>query len=113
MLRELATMSFTFPNGAWYTSAMDATPIPLPHELRAAISSHGGNPLTLWDAESQKSYWLVEREPQPSIDIDYLRHLADPGLEDERNGDVAPLDVEAIMVKGKQLFAERSGRSDV
>lgn len=91
---------------------MDATPIPLPTELRAAINSHGGDPLTLWDEESQKSYWLVERAPQPSIDVNYLRRLAEPGLEDERSGEVAPLDVEAIILRGKQLFADRGGRDN-
>jgi len=90
---------------------MDVAPIPLPTELRAAINSHGSEPLTLWDEQSQKSYWLVEREVQPPVDVEYLQRLAAPGLEDERNGEIAPLDVEAIIRQAKQLFTERAGRA--
>jgi hypothetical protein len=90
---------------------MDVAPIPMPTELRAAINSHGGEPLTLWDEQSQKSYWLVERESQPPLDVEYLRQLAAPGLEDEQNEEIAPLDVEAIIRRAKQLRSEQSGRA--
>ena len=90
---------------------MDTIPFSLPPELRTALLSQAGEPLQIWDEQSQKTYLLVEQVRQPPMDEDYLRELLRPALEDEAQGNVGLLDIDAIKQEGRRILAQRRGKN--
>jgi hypothetical protein len=91
---------------------MDASHISLPPELRTALDAQGGQPLQVWDDESQKLYLIIEEASLRPIDDDFLREALREADEDIAQGRVGPWDVEEIKREGRRILAERQARRD-
>jgi hypothetical protein len=95
----------------WYTSEMDTSPIPMPPELRSALNSHGGQPLHIWDEQSQKAYLLIEQNAPP-VDDGYVRQLLAEAHEDIELGEVGPWNPDEVKAEGRRLFEQRRAKRE-
>lgn len=77
-------------------------------EILEALQQHPGQPLRVFDDQSQKAFLVVPEEALPTLWDEYLRHELQKGLVALEQGEVAEWDVEATLAEAERRAALRN-----
>jgi hypothetical protein len=87
------------------TSHVQLTP-----ELRAAIAAHPDQPLYIEDAETRKTYLLLEKGRFPELEEEYIRERLKEGFAAIERGEEEEWDSETIKTEGRRILQQRQSQ---
>ena len=92
-------------NCVWYTDGMESPlQASLTPELLAAVQAGNGF-ARVEDPTTHRVYFLIEQTAQPTVSDDYVRRKVDEAYAE---GDLGPLDMEAIKAEFRRRMATSS-----
>jgi hypothetical protein len=86
---------------------MDTSNLQLSPELRAAIAARPDTPLYIEDAESQKTYLLIESGKFPDLQEDLVRKKITEGYAAIERDEVEEWDADSIKAEGRRILQDR------
>jgi hypothetical protein len=94
----------------WYTSDMETSNLQLTPELRKAIAERPDEPLYIEDAQSQKTYLLLETGKFPELEEEYVRARLEEGFAAIERGEEEEWDSASIKADGRRILQERQSQ---
>ena len=86
---------------------METISFQLTPEQRQALSAHSGAPLYIEDAETQKTYLLIENGKYPELEEEYIRARLEEGFAAIEHGEEEEWDSESIKAEGRRILQQR------
>jgi hypothetical protein len=84
------------------TSDLQLTP-----ELRQALADHPDEPLYIQDAETRKTYILIEKGKFPDLEEEYVRARLEKAFAAIERGEEEEWDSASIKAEGRRILQQR------
>jgi hypothetical protein len=91
----------------WYTNNMETSNLQLTPEMRQALLVNPDAPLYIEDAESRKTYLLLESGKFPELEEEYIRARLEEGFSAIERGEEEEWDSASIKAEGRRILQQR------
>jgi hypothetical protein len=89
---------------------MEASDFQLTPEQRQALAGHPDEPLYFEDAESRKTYLLLETGACPDLEEEYVRARLEEGFAAIERGEEEEWDSASIKAEGRRILQQRQSQ---
>ncbi len=79
----------------------------LTNEMRQALAAHPSGPIPIADEQTQNQYVLLSKDDYLRLHDDYIRRELQVAFDQVDRGEVADLDMDAVLAEAHRRYAAR------